>query len=663
MDQIFSRLGDTMSRQNIHGIFFMLVVAINFMFIAPLLDSVMVGDDVWYFAQIKGTGLLQNKNVVQLTWDDTIAWIKTGRWFPLASYRVPVFYYLDRFEYKAVMAFTIMINIVLLGYFTRIISNSRWLALISMLLPPMFLQIRANYHDPILSYHFVMQLLVSLTLVSLVLFLRYLKNRTYVPLCASLFLYFISLLIYEVAYTFWVLYVLTAVVFLEPGKIKSALSSSLPFALLAGINIAITLILRSWFGTPYEGIQLNSGFSPWLIAFLKQTYAGLPLSCSISTDKMARIVLYLKDCGLTDTLALCSFWAISWYFVSFEYMKELTTGTHEGPNKKWILIGLALWILPSPLIALSVKYQAELKWGYGYLPVYISYFGIMIIVSILISRLYLSVKSRKRLLRSTVIAIVTAAGCFTVAINYGGNRYGISSKSHDLHQRQLAINALKDNLMKFVPANSYVLAPSPVDSRFVRMYAGISVNLASPLLEGFELGTGAKSVETIFRPFLSSESGCYIFDQPAQPFIFRYESLPGGAGYAVLAALNRMSVFNTSIQGAASSRIYLYWHTPSRCANPPQSVYVVGSWLDKDSLEQKGLFKFDISKLNLINTGSNGNVYQLPSTLLPGYVDIRSLTMFGASEDVRNSTFWNPASQYPDLEHRKDFQNWPMDAR
>ena len=61
MDQIFSDSADIMSRQKIYGTFFMLVVAINFMFVAPLLDSVMVGDDVWYFAQIKGAGLLQNR--------------------------------------------------------------------------------------------------------------------------------------------------------------------------------------------------------------------------------------------------------------------------------------------------------------------------------------------------------------------------------------------------------------------------------------------------------------------------------------------------------------------------------------------------------------------------------------------------------------------------
>ena len=132
----------------------MLVVAVNLMFIAPLLDSVMIGDDNWCFAQVKGAGLLQHKTLVELTWDDTLAWIKSGRWFPLASYRVPVFYYLDRFAYKATMILAIMVNILLLGYFIRVVSNSRWLALISMLLPPIFLQIRANYHDPILSYHF-----------------------------------------------------------------------------------------------------------------------------------------------------------------------------------------------------------------------------------------------------------------------------------------------------------------------------------------------------------------------------------------------------------------------------------------------------------------------------------------------------------------------------
>ena len=642
MAQTCLRFSDTMPHPKVYGTFLVLVVAVNLMFIAPLLDSVMIGDDNWCFAQVKGAGLLQHKTLVELTWDDTLAWIKSGRWFPLASYRVPVFYYLDRFAYKATMILAIMVNILLLGYFIRVVSNSRWLALISMLLPPIFLQIRANYHDPILSYHFVMQFLVSFTLLSLVLFIKYLTNRNYVPFLASLFLYFISLLIYEVAYTFWILYFLTAVTLLGRSKIRFAIRSSSPFAILAGINIAITLILRSWFGTPYEGTQLNVSFTAWFITFLKQMYAGIPLSCSISSYKMERIVLYIKDCGFTDTVVLCCFWAILWYFISSQYVEELTIGEDKGPNKKWAFTGLALWVLPAPLIALSIKYQGELKWGYGYLPVYISYFGIMIIVSLLITSVYQFVKSKKSFLRSTVIAIVTAAGVFIVAMNYGGNRFGISSKSYSLHQRQLAIDALKDNLMKFVPAHSYILAPSPVDSRFVRMYAGISVKLASYLLGGLELGTGAKSVEEVFRPFLSSETGCYLFDQTAQPFLLRFESLLPGAGYAILGKVDRLSVFDSSIQGVASKEIYLYWHTPSRCVNPPHSVYAVGRWLDKDALEQGGLFKFDIGELDLIHVGSKGNVYKLPPNLLQGYADIKSLTMYGVSEDVGDSTFSKP---------------------
>ncbi|MGO8820494.1 MAG: hypothetical protein ACLQO6_04615 [Desulfomonilaceae bacterium] len=433
MDQKICMSNDTMPRQKIYGTVFMLVVALNFMFIAPLFDSVMIGDDVWYFAQIKGTGLLENKSLLQLTWDDALGWIKAGRWFPLASYRVPVFYYLDRLEYKVVMALAITFNVIVFGYFIRVISSSKWLALVSMMLPPVFLQIRINYHDPILSYHFVMQLLVTFTLLSLVLFMRHLRNKSYGALFGSLLLYLMSLLIYEVAYTFWILYVLTAFIVLGPGKIKSVIRASSPFAALAGINIAVTLVLRSWFGTEYEGIQLNTSFTPWLVTFLKQVYSALPLSCSITQLKIQDIILYLKDCGFSDTLALSFFWAILWYFISSQYAEEIEIGKHERLNRKWALIGLALWLLPAPLIALSVKYQAELKWGYGYLPVYISFFGTMIIVCLLITRIYSSIRSKKKFLRSAVIAIMTAVGVVIVGMNYGGNRFGISSRNYDLH--------------------------------------------------------------------------------------------------------------------------------------------------------------------------------------------------------------------------------------
>lgn len=629
-----------MPDRKLYAALFSLIMIVNFAFISPLLNTGLIGDDQWALGPIKGAALLQNKSVLQVAWDDALAWIKGGRWFPLASYRVLVFSYMDRFTYKATTVAMILLNVALLGYFINFITRSRWLSLASMLLPPLFLQLQADFHDSMLSYHFLTQLIVTFTLLSLVLFARYLITGRLPLLISGLLCYLVCLLIYEVTYVFCVLHVLTALQFYRIRDLKSVMKSTSPFVLLAAANAAVTVFLRYWFGVHYHGVQLNYSLTPFLITFLKQSYAVTPLSFSLNRFLIPQALKYIQNCGLTDVIIICSAWAVLWSFISRQLLQD------DPPSNVtlwsgWTLVGLALWALPGILIAMSPKYQLAMVWGNGYTPVYISYFGAMIVLTLFAATFYRAIMARGLFLKRAAVFFVTFFGTLVVAVNYSSNGLTVSKLRHSyLDQMQLAQDALIDGLMKFVPRNSYVIAPWPLDSRFIRLYGGMEAQVARPLwADGTEEGVlDVKSIDAAFHQLKAADGRSYVFLEH-QPYMLRYEARAAGAGYAVLAPLERLCASGSAIEGALSKKAYVYWHKPTRCAWPPLSIWVVGNWVDKNTLKHKGPFRINVDELNLVVSGSGGKVFEVQSALMDDYIDVKSLTMVNALENLTDSKF------------------------
>ena len=47
----------------------------------------------------------------------------------------------------------------------------------------------------------------------------------------------------------------------------------------------------------------------------------------------------------------------------------------------WAALGLLLAVLPVPILCLCTRYQGAFDYGYGYLPVYIQYFGVALVLA------------------------------------------------------------------------------------------------------------------------------------------------------------------------------------------------------------------------------------------------------------------------------------------
>ena len=82
-------------------------------------------------------------------------------------------------------------------------------------------------------------------------------------------------------------------------------------------------------------------------------------------------------------------------------------------------LGFGLWLLPAPLVALSVKYQRELQWGIGYLPVLIEVFGVALLLTVgLVALLRMTTGAPARTALIVAAAILCGvAGAVTLADN------------------------------------------------------------------------------------------------------------------------------------------------------------------------------------------------------------------------------------------------------
>ena len=164
--------------------------------LAPLLSSGFVSDDS-FFSYTKGTLLYNNQNLGDIIYFYISGWlIYIGRFYPLAVALLYTFFTIagqNVFIYKLTILIFVIINILSFGYFINLITGSRSLSLLSIPMAPLFFQIRI-YHDPIVSFNLLMQVVFMFVILSMISLIFYLRKGENKYLISSLSLYLLSLL-------------------------------------------------------------------------------------------------------------------------------------------------------------------------------------------------------------------------------------------------------------------------------------------------------------------------------------------------------------------------------------------------------------------------------------------------------------------------------------
>jgi hypothetical protein len=644
--------GLDLSRDRLITYLVLLAVLLNVLNLMPVLDSPYLGDDAWLESPLRGTLALTGMDLAQTCWNVVKDYVRDGRWYPLVVYYFAAFYYLDRYSYKALEILFVITNILLFGYLVNLLTRSRHLALMALALAPLFFQLRF-YHDPILSYYYLMQVELLFIEVSLIFFILYLRRLHTAHYCLSILAFTIVVLVYEAFYAFCLMFFVVAYIELGREAGRRILRLAAPFVALTAVNAGIGLVIRSLFHPRYEGITLNVDPWAWMLAYVKQVTAAIPLSYFFLGDHSRFAVDFAGAYFSSDLIAFCCLWIILWCFIWDHSRQEPPTESHDR-KKRLILLGMGFWLLPPVLVSLSTKYQRELKWGLAYLPVYVSGFGMLMLTLAAVAALHDSVRNWSLVSRRLAVMSFAVLATALAGINYTNNRIVIQAYSCAEHfPRLLMERALASNLLGAVQEGSYLVFGFPLRSwdepAFYRMHSGLALQVVKPFTLPMDRELGTLSYREAFSDYaLEAPRSVYDFRNATVPrfrfagynaefvgsegvsvrrrltlntsfkrpdfFFLKYESPSKGLGYAVMGRLRRLKSCDGSNPEISADKLRVYVGIP--IGTPYKSIVLTGNWVDGKSCKTCGVFRFTEKNLKLRYSDIYGKLFEVPKDLM-----------------------------------------------
>jgi hypothetical protein len=622
--------GDNISNRYLTS--YLLVIALCIIVLSPMINSGFISDDALR-SLLKGQLLESRQNLPPYIYNDIKNWmIFNGRFIP-AAFLIDAFLFVSNlFLYKISMLTIVIVNVVLFAYLIKLLTNSGAISLLAISGLPLFFQFRL-YHDPILSFGWGQGMIFVYTFVSLIFLVKYLKTEKKLYLIISAFFYLVDLMTSEMTYIFFPFHLLIIYFLSGKNKIRNIIKVGSPFILAVIIISGISLYLRLAFHQGYEGTKISYNLVPYFATLTKQSFAAVPLSYfivdphKIFTDKF----IFLKgNVALYPMLfAIC-------YFVLFvNISNEIKKERLPVAKKNIILIlilGILIIVLPGGIVSLSSKYQGEIGWGIGYLPVYISYYGLSLIVSTFIYLVIYKLINNHRIMPKVICTMFAIICGVLGTINYNNNIITVAKTNYSfLYPRTIIEEGIKNGLFQTVPNDSYLVAENDYDLNavqggwdfyrwdspaFYRMHSGI--HFKDVLSKGRFL---KKEFLSQFAATNHDKSASVDFSKADNVFFLNYSSHSNSEGYAIAGKIRNYSGNNDEIgQAISDEAVYLYVRFPLNY--PQEKITIKGGSIDNNRVDISEPFSMDNNSLKIINYGSNWRLYALSHA---NSIDLKSL--------------------------------------
>jgi hypothetical protein len=439
-----TREGILVSRQWSQRAFPLVIAVLAFVVIAPTLKSGWLGDDAFnsVLAGILGADRISLWQAMRHAFD--LWFFGSGRFYPvhIAETYLVFYFFTNLFAYKLLL---VSLTIATVEMFRRCVAlyTSRGIGNLSALIAVSLLAVR-GYHDAILSYNAMPQLVAIFVLGSLMAYRHVLRQDAGVWRLWSVVLYALAALTYEDAYGFSLLYVALAAA--GRRSWRDVLHLSCPYVAI-GVGLALfSLAARIVAGVPeYSPYGFNGAPNAALRTLAEQIVAAFPLSYYLFDPSriFSRSNLYdfYNNAPLNPIVFVAFAGAMA--YALHDAARDRADG--RGP----MAMGAAVVLLAAAPIAVLVKYQTELRPGLGYLPVFYEEFGVGLTLAGLAA--FTLRRANRRAWQLLWTVSIAAIATFTAATNVRVVREAGTREARRSLERQL-----DGGLLASVPDGSFV---------------------------------------------------------------------------------------------------------------------------------------------------------------------------------------------------------------
>jgi hypothetical protein len=598
------------------------LLLVNALALFPLLTSGYSSDDI-FNSQIRGHMIQMDRSLWGVTSFYAMQWLKNeGRLFPLAFYVYSVFYLLgDVLLYKFFVLGVILASIAAFFVFLRRLTRSELIPGIAVLLLPLLFQFRASW-DPILAFCAAYPLLSLLLLCSLNLFLRAVDEGDRLPPLGSVLLFLCGGLLFEVTYPMFLVY--GGVAYLRLKNVKAAARASWPFLAVTLCLTLASITLRTQATAPSGTYQMHLDVVLIIRTYFVQLFGAVPFSYFFFDPHAAFANRIGKwPATLVQVLPLVVLLAALTVLALRRRLSNAVGRQNTTQRAGVLVIGVLLFTIPASVISLSSKFQAQ-TWGDAYLPVYVTYFGLSVLLAVGLSEVYSLVDRRGGLLGRRLIMAALGVWVLLFAFNLRNNWLVVQAGNEAVWDpRVLAERALAHGLLNGIGPNSVLLVsgvdpwdnPDEYSQHTGLKLAVYGLNETRDLTPVFQ-GLGAAC------NLLFEETVCDL--PPGAPvYTLAIRHLTGGTGAVLLAHVRRSVQRGGVVRGLFSEgQVLAYFQMPS--SGQPLTAAVAGRNMP-NTTESGGGGLFRVADGGGLQVVKEGNGWKLVSLRREGAFDALSL--------------------------------------
>ena len=571
------------------------LLLINALALLPLLTTGFIADDILN-SQIRGHMIQTDRSLWGATSFYAMEWLRNqGRLFPLAFYTYSVFYLLETvLLYKFFVLGVILASIAAFFVFLRRLIGSELIPAIAVLLLPVMFQFRVLW-DPILAFCAQYPMITLLLFCSLSLFLREVDESDRRALWWAALLFLCSGLIFEVTYPMFLVYAVIA--YFRLKDVKSAVRASWPFLAVTFCLALVSAILRTWATALSSTYQMHLDAPVIIKTYCVQLFGAVPFSYffldphAVFANRIGR-----WPATLMQVLPLVVLVAAVTVVALRRKLSNDVDNRNITDRAGILTVGILLLLIPPSLISLSPKFQAQ-TWGDAYLPVYMSSFGVALLLAVGLEKLY-RWGTRLQTSGQWIASVALCLWLLLFGFNFRNN-WLVAQTMNEMvwNPRVLLEEALDKGLLTGVSQKAVLLVNGTdlwdnADEYSLKTgirFAVYRLNEVRDLTPVFQTAGGTCEGT-------ADQRVCdFVADSPVYTVQIRH--LTDGTGAVLLARVQKAYQSNDSIRGLLSHEVTAYFHLPASAQ--PLAVAVSGREIQQGT--DTSLFRASDRNLQLAN--------------------------------------------------------------